>query len=185
METVKSTADRIRRLEVKGARNVAIAALEELRVLAGETKAKNRAEFLRELSKAKTLLFSSRPTEPLMRNAVNWVLCSVNCSEKKRVNDLTRVVSSSACEFLSCLEESREQIAEIGSKRIRDGMTVFTHCHSSTVTYMLKKAKQSGKTFEVICTETRPVFQGRITAKEMLKLGVKTTFIVESAAQSK
>jgi ribose 1,5-bisphosphate isomerase len=49
---------------------------------------------------------------------------------------------------------------------------------------LLSKAKKDGKTFEVICTETRPVFQGRITAKEMLALGVKTTFIVDSAARS-
>ena len=184
METVKSTADRIRRLQVKGARNVAIAALEELLILAEETKAKSREDFIRELSKAKALLFSSRPTEPLMRNAVSWVLCSVNCSKSKHVGDLARVVSSSVCEFLRSLEASREKIAEIGAKRIKDGTTVFTHCHSSTVTYMLRKAKYSGKNFEVICTETRPVFQGRITAKEMLKLGVKTTFIVESAARS-
>jgi ribose 1,5-bisphosphate isomerase len=171
-------------MEVKGARNVAIAALEALRVLAEETDAKTRESFINELSKAKDTLFSSRPTEPLMRNAVNWVMCKVKCSEKKRVADLARVVSSSACEFLRSLEEWRERIAEIGAKRIRDGMVVFTHCHSSTVTHMLKKAKENGKSFEVICTETRPVFQGRITAKEMLELGVKTTFIVDSAARS-
>ena len=184
MESVRQTVDRIRRLEVKGARNVAIAALEALRVLAEETEAKTREGFLRELSEAKDLLFSSRPTEPLMRNAVNWVMCNVEWSEKKRVSDLARVVSSSACEFLRSLEESRECIAEIGAKRIRDGMVVFTHCHSSTVTHMLRKAKQNGKNFEVICTETRPVFQGRTTAKEMLELGVKTTFIIDSAARS-
>jgi ribose 1,5-bisphosphate isomerase len=85
---------------------------------------------------------------------------------------------------LSNLEASRERIAEIGAKRIRDGMVVFTHCHSSTVTHLLRKASQDGKTFKVICTETRPVFQGRITAKEMVDLGVKTTFIVDSAARS-
>jgi ribose 1,5-bisphosphate isomerase len=49
---------------------------------------------------------------------------------------------------------------------------------------LLRKAEGDGKTFEVICTETRPVFQGRITAKEMLDIGVKTTFIVDSAARS-
>jgi ribose 1,5-bisphosphate isomerase len=47
----------------------------------------------------------------------------------------------------------------------------------------LQRAKQEGKTFEVICTETRPVFQGKITAKEMLELGLKTTFIIDSAAR--
>jgi len=48
---------------------------------------------------------------------------------------------------------------------------------------MLKRAKQEGKTFEVVCTESRPVFQGRLTAKEMLDAGIKTTMIVDSAVR--
>ena len=184
MERIQDVADRIRTLEVKGARKVAIAAVEALQVLAEETKAKSRQEFLDELSEARETLFASRPTEPFMRNAVRFIMREVEGSDKKKVGDLAKIVSSSSHEFLSNLEASREHIAEIGAKRIRDGMVVFTHCHSSTVTHLLRKANQDGKTFEVICTETRPVFQGRITAKEMLDLGVKTTFIVDSAARS-
>ena len=184
MEKIQDVADRIRTLEVKGARKVAIAAVEALQVLAEETKAKSRQEFLDELSEARETLFASRPTEPFMRNAVRFIMRKVEGSDKKKVSDLAKIVSSSSHEFLSNLEASRERIAEIGAKRIRDGMVVFTHCHSSTVTHLLRKANQDGKTFEVICTETRPVFQGRITAKEMLDLGVKTTFIVDSAAHS-
>ena len=48
---------------------------------------------------------------------------------------------------------------------------------------ILQKAKLDGKTFEVVCTESRPVFQGRITAKEMLDAGIKTTMIVDSAVR--
>jgi len=184
VEKVQDTADRIRSLEVKGARKVAIAAVEALQVLAEETKAKSREEFLDELTEARETLFASRPTEPFMRNAVEFTIKKVKGSNKKRVSDLAKIVSSSSQEFLASLEASRERIAEIGAKRIRDGMVVFTHCHSSTVTHLLRKANQDGKIFEVICTETRPVFQGRITAKEMLDLGVKTTLIVDSAARS-
>jgi ribose 1,5-bisphosphate isomerase len=63
-------------------------------------------------------------------------------------------------------------------------MVIFTHCHSSTVTRLLAKAKADGKNFKVICTETRPAFQGRITAKELVQLGIETTFIVDSAART-
>jgi ribose 1,5-bisphosphate isomerase len=171
-------------LEVKGARRVAIAAVETLQALAKETKAKSRQEFLSELSEAKETLFASRPTEPFMRNAVKFVINKVEGNDKEKVSDMVKVVSSSSQEFLSSLETAQECVAEIGAKRIQDGMVVFTHCHSSTVTRLLGKAKQDGKTFEVVCTETRPVFQGRITAKEMLQLGVKTTFIVDSATRS-
>lgn len=183
-ESVRAVAEKIRRLEVQGARNVAIAAVEALEILAKETKAKKRADFIQELYNAKKLLFSSRETEPLMRNAVRWILNQVEDSDERNVSELTRVVSVSSQKIQKSLEESKERIAEIGVKRIRDGSTVLTHCHSSTVTYMLNKAWSSGKNFSIICTETRPAFQGRLTAKEMLSLGVKTTFIVDSAARS-
>lgn len=178
------TVERIRRLEVQGARNVAIAAIKALESLAKETKAKTRETFMKELSEAKTLLFAARETEPLMRNAVRWVMSQVEDSDERNVCELANLVSSSSQNFQKNLEASKKRIAEIGSKRVLDGAVVFTHCHSSTVTNMLSMALKEGKSFEVICTETRPAFQGRITAKEMLALGVKTTFIVDSAARS-
>jgi ribose 1,5-bisphosphate isomerase len=181
---IRVTAERIRKLEVQGARNVAIAAIKALEGLAEETSAETRTEFIEELREAQATLFASRATEPLMRNAVRWIINQVESSRKEKVDALADVVSLSSSQFLKDLEASKERIAEIGAKRVRDGMVVFTHCHSSTVTYLLRKAKEDGKRFEVICTETRPVFQGRITAKEMLALGVETTFIVDSAARS-
>ncbi|MBE3115643.1 S-methyl-5-thioribose-1-phosphate isomerase [Candidatus Bathyarchaeota archaeon] len=183
-ETVKVTSEKIRKLEVQGARNVAIAAIKALQALTKETKAKTKQEFLKELSKAQVLLFASRETEPLMRNAVRWVISQAENTSKESVKELGEIVSLAATRFLESLDESRDQIAKIGAKRIRDGSVVFTHCHSSTVTRLLSQAKEDGKTFKVICTETRPAFQGRITANEMVELGVETTFIVDSAARS-
>jgi ribose 1,5-bisphosphate isomerase len=183
-QSVRVVADRIRKLEVQGARNVAIAAIKALEALAEETTAKTRKQFLKELSDARATLFASRATEPLMRNAVRWIISQVENSGEEKLDALTKIVASSSSQFLKNLEASKECIAEIGAKRIRDNSVVFTHCHSSTVTHLLSKAKEDGKTFQVVCTETRPVFQGRITAKELLALGVKTTFIVDSAARS-
>lgn len=184
MDTVREVAGKIQRLEVKGARNVAIAALEAIGDAAEKTRARNRTAFLVELSEARQILFASRPTEPLMRNALNWVAESVEHCKKRDVGNLSQLVVSNSRAFLRNLEESRKEIAEIGAKRICIGMTVFTHCHSSTVTNLLKLAKEIGTSFEVICTETRPAFQGRITAEEMTELGIKTTLIVDSAART-
>jgi ribose 1,5-bisphosphate isomerase len=184
MGTVRVVADRIRKLEVQGARNIAIAAIKSVEALAEKTAAKTRKDFIEELNEARDTLFASRSTEPLMRNAVRWIISQVENSDKEKVGALAEVVVSSSSRFLKDLEVSKECISEIGAKRIRDGMVVFTHCHSSTVTHILRKAKEQGKKFEVICTETRPVFQGRITAQELLSLDIKTTFIVDSAARS-
>ena len=48
----------------------------------------------------------------------------------------------------------------------------------------MAKATTDGVTYSVICTETRPAYQGRITAKELVDLGIDTTFIVDSAART-
>lgn len=173
----------IRRLEIQGARNVAIAAIKALEGLASRTEAPTKKDFIRELVKAKDALFASRATEPLMRNALRLVINRVDKSEERNVKRLVEIVSQASQQFLGDLENSRKRIAEIGAKRIRNNSVVLTHCHSSTVTNLLKRAQYEGKVFEVICTETRPVFQGQVTAKEMLDLGLKTTFIVDSASR--
>ena len=183
LEPIRDTAEKIRKLEVQGARNVAIAAIKAVEALAEQTKAKSRKQFLTELSEAKKILFASRETEPLMRNAIRYIMSQVEENDEKKMKTLAELVSSASQKFLKDLEDSKERIAEIGARRIRDRSVVFTHCHSSTVTYLLEKAKHEGKNFEVICTETRPLSQGKTTAKEMLNLGVKTTMIVDSAAR--
>jgi ribose 1,5-bisphosphate isomerase len=182
-ESILATAKRIKLLEIQGARNVAIAAINAVEEAARESKAKNKDAFLKELSETKTVLFSSRETEPLMRNAIRYVIHAVESSDKESVKDLATEVSQVSGMFLETLELSKEQIAVIGSRRISHHSRILTHCHSSTVTNMLRKAKLDGKTFEVICTESRPVFQGRLTAKEMLDSGIKTTMIVDSAVR--
>jgi ribose 1,5-bisphosphate isomerase len=184
VEMLKETAEKIRKLQVQGARNVAITAVEAIKALAAQTKAQNKHQFIDELKEAQAILFATRETEPLMRNAIRYLIIQAQKSNAEKTATLTETVVSSANQFLQDLEASRERTAEIGAKRIRDGSTVFTHCHSSTVTRMLAKARADGKNFKVICTETRPAFQGRITAKELVKLGVETTFIVDSAART-
>ena len=89
-ETVRVTAEKIRRLEVQGARNVAIAAIKALQTLAEQSKAKNKTAFLDELKEARGVLFASRETEPLMRNAVQWIITQTQNSSTEKVDAVKR-----------------------------------------------------------------------------------------------
>ncbi|MFB0501825.1 MAG: translation initiation factor eIF-2B, partial [Candidatus Bathyarchaeia archaeon] len=180
---VELVAKRIKTLEVQGARNVAITAIKAIEEITAKSRARNKTQFVNELSKAKEILFSSRETEPLMRNAVRQIIHEVEKSEERNPKELADLVHQVSSKFLQNLETSKERIAEIGHKRIQSSSRILTHCHSSTVTYLFERAKKEGKQFEVICTETRPLFQGRITAQELLDLGIKTTMIVDSAVR--
>jgi ribose 1,5-bisphosphate isomerase len=62
-------------------------------------------------------------------------------------------------------------------------MKIFTHCHSSSVVAALLKAKTRGAKFVVHNTETRPLFQGRKTAKELAKARIPVIHFVDSGAR--
>lgn len=84
MEFVRETAEKVRTLEIRGARNIAIATINAIEKLASQTKAKNKKEFICELLRAKDVLFASRETEPLMRNAIRWIINQVEKTKIKR-----------------------------------------------------------------------------------------------------
>ena len=58
---------------------------------------------------------------------------------------------------------------------------VQTHCHSSIVESILIEAHKQGKNFIVVSSETRPFYQGRITAKILSDAGIKVIQVVDSA----
>jgi len=145
---------KIRNVDIQGAENVARAAVKALMLKNGE--------------KSVQKLISLRPTEPALRNAIEFVK-----GDPKRMGPLA----------LEHFRDSTMKIAEYGARKIEDGMTVFTHCHSSSVMAVLKEAKKRGRKFRVNCTETRPLFQGRKTAKELSGAGIPVTMFVDSGGR--
>lgn len=170
----------IKSLKIQGAQNVAVAAVKSLNSLVQEKKPSNVNELKKILGLGKKALFATRPTEPMMRNSLNFVLRDLPD------NNLVEAMVQLQHNINDCLKffyEADEKIVDFGSHKIRNGMVVFTHCHSSTVIKILKKAKSEGKNFIVHNTETRPRFQGRQTALDLAKAGIKVVHFVDSAAR--
>ena len=146
----------IKELRIQGAENVAIAAAQAL--------------LYKHDPKSVKKLMSLRPTEPCLRNTINFVISYDN-------------IRDGVANVLQHFTLSQKRMAEIGSRLIENGMTIFTHCHSGAVMAILLKAKQQGKRFKVHCTETRPLFQGRITAAQLAKAKIPVTLYIDSAAK--
>jgi ribose 1,5-bisphosphate isomerase len=154
MDKFESICRDIKAVKIQGATNVAMAAVKAL-MLKNDTKSVQK-------------LISLRATEPALRNAIEYV--------KENPKEL-------GPKALDHFKQANKKLAEYGSKKIEDGMTVFTHCHASSVMAVIKKAKEDGKKFEVYCTETRPLLQGRKTAKELAALKIPVTMFVDSGAR--
>ncbi|MGD2201682.1 MAG: S-methyl-5-thioribose-1-phosphate isomerase [Candidatus Bathyarchaeota archaeon] len=184
MVEIEEAAGRISRLEVQGATNVAFTAVEALVRHLKALGTANRDEIYREIVAAKEILFASRETEPFMRNAIRFIEWSVNKSEWETLEEFQGLIEGLSKELLEEFRVARDRITNVGSRRIIEGTKVLTHCHSSAVTGILKEAKRKGVNFEVYLTETRPVYQGRITAKEMIETGIPATMMVDSAVRT-
>ncbi len=173
----------IKNLKVQGARNVTRAALQAFAIELGASKAKTIKELYSHLQEVATTLAQVRPTEPMMRNAIDdvlrFMLMQVRLKKIDNVLMIKKIIVLHEREFLKKMEDNVEKIAQYGAQVIAEGSVVFTHCHSSTVTRILKRAHEAGREFEVIACETRPRFQGRLTAEELVRAGIKTTLIVD------
>ena len=153
MDFVRKVAIDIKNLKIQGAQRIAEAAIVAWK------KAKNK-------NKAYRLLVNARPTEPMLRNVLKLLKNGFDPDK-----------------LLTKLEKDKEKIRKMGSKKIKDNYIVYTHCHSSTVVSILKEAKRKRKKFLVHLTETRPLYQGRITAKELSEAKIPVVLFVDSAAR--
>lgn len=129
-------------------------------------KASLRAYFILPGKKSKKMLLESRPTEPMMQNVLEMA--------EKYSRD----------EILKHFDFAQGKINKVVFKLIKNKDIIFTHCYSTNVSKALIHAHKKGKKFEIYVTETRPLFQGRKTARELRKSGIKVTMFVDSAMGS-
>lgn len=170
----------IKSLKIQGAQNVAISSLDAIKDVVKMSPAESPDLFTSHLLRAKERLVQTRPTEPGMRNALEFALLPINTPEL-RVIDMKKKLVKSIDVARKHLIHSQKEIAQIGKRKIKKRMVVYTHCHSSTVTAILTQARKNGVIFSVHNTETRPRYQGRKTASELAAANIPVEHYVDSA----
>ena len=185
MNQLIKDAEKIKSLEIQGATNVAIRAIDFLSNYAKRLKDDSVEACFESLYKAIDILMNTRPTEPAMRNGLKFIINKLkNESNSCSLENIPKKIESYKNQYYEMLQNSKKKIAEIGVRRFPNDnkkLVVMTHCHSSLVTAILLEAKRQGKNFKVINTETQPRLQGRKTALELLKVGIDIIHIIDSA----
>ncbi len=179
MKQLKETAAKIKSMEIRGAGRIARAAAAELRDYAQRLDADNIDEFNKKMNYGAELLVSTRPTAVSLPNAVRAVMRYKGATVDEAKMDVQRL----ADEFVTSSENAVKRIGDIGAKRVRDGDTIMTHCNSSAAISIMAAAHAQGKKITVIATESRPRMQGLLTIKQLDKLGIPTSLIVDSAVR--
>jgi len=186
-------ADAIRKMVVRGAPAIGAAAAFGY-VLGVEVFRGNDKKELREhMLQVKRELATTRPT------AVNlfWALDRMEKLFERLTEDAVskdEIFENLENEALKIAYEdikTNKSIGRYGAELLPEESVVITHCNAgalATVDYgtaigVIRSAKEMGKKIHVYVDETRPYLQGaRLTAWELLKLGIDTTLISDNMA---
>jgi len=182
---IEDTYGAIRSMEIRGAGRIARAAAEALRAATLSSDAKTPSKLVEELTRYGDRLKEARPTAVALPNSVNFVLTGAHRGLARGLDRkaLGKMVVSLCDDFISRSTNAVNLIGDIGAKRIVDGDLILTHCNSEAVTQILLTAKAQGKEFQVLVTETRPRYQGRITASILAKNGIEVSLMPDSASR--
>ena len=187
----RKVADAIRRLVVRGAPAIGVAAAYALCLAAMEYRDQGPEEFQKSMAAASAELAASRPT------AVNlfWALDRMG---------LALGAAGCGAEALPILIREAEAIhredvamnraiGAAGAAIVPHGARILTHCNAGAIATggygtalgVVRSAFTQGKVEMVYCDETRPLLQGaRLTAWELVKDGIPATLITDNMAAS-
>lgn len=189
IDNVTELAAAIRRMSIRGAPALGVAAAYGLALAATTSPATTHEHLLGDLRRAAAALAATRPT------AVNlpWSL-------RRTMAAAEAAPDAEACRQATLAEARRiheetldadRRLSELGADLIPDGAAVLTHCNAGalatagygTAVGVLRAAYERGGRIRVYATETRPLLQGaRLTAWELVRYGIPTTLIADSAA---
>ncbi len=193
LSSVAEMFDAIRRLAVRGAPAIGVAAAYGI-LLGVQTASASSAQALVTLTEeTAAILARSRPT------AVNLFWALERMVARARREHTLRATADSIIAGLfeeahAIFEEDRaicRRIGEVGATLIGHGQTVLTHCNAGglatadygTALAPIYVAKDQGKSVHVFVDETRPLLQGaRLTAWELMQAGIDVTLICDSMA---
>ena len=186
--TYQDVADAIKRMVIRGAPAIGVAAAMGVALGAQGIDTTDRDVFKSRLKDVSAVLLATRPT------AVNlaWAL--------KRMGNIARAEGGSVADIKSRLVEEAVRvldedirtcmdIGKWGAGLIKEGSVVMTHCNAGalatggygTALGVIRAAEEAGKNIKVIATETRPFLQGaRLTAWELDRDGIPVTLITDN-----
>ena len=179
----------VKEMRVRGAPALGVVAAYGMAMAAREIDTNDRSGFLSQLEGAGKEIAQARPTAVNMAWAVERMLAVARAE-----GDMSQIRPRLLAQAKAIQEEDEElnrAIGGFGRELVPDGGSVLTHCNTGalatagfgTALGVIRASWEEGKRFQVFHTETRPFLQGaRLTAWELIQLGIPSTLIVDSAA---
>jgi len=189
--TYQEVAVAIKRMKIRGAPAIGVAAAFGMALAAYSSKASTYGEFIQDMEKVKNCLFLTRPTAINLFWALERMMNLINIKKGVDLFTLKDIILQEAENIAREDIEFNKAMGRYGASLIKDGDNILTHCNAgalATVDYgtalgVIRTAFKEGKKLQVYVDETRPVLQGaRLTAWELTQEKIPFTLITDNMA---
>lgn len=180
---VLTIIERVRKDEIGGAADTAKEVIDALASLVADSKAKDTAALVTEIDEAVLEIMRVMPS---LAPPINALHRFVGAMEREQADDaslesMKEALQDSRDAFFEWAENALGKVGQYGAEKVTDGDRVFMYSMSSTVWRIFRVAKEQGKNFEVVVTESRPGNEGLWTVTEMDKLGIPVSVGIDAS----
>jgi len=188
---LETVADAIRRLAVRGAPAIGIAAAMALAFEARKVQAATIEECIAALLPVYELLRSTRPTAVNLQWALDRMMAKARAAGAASVDGLKSILVAEALAIHAEDIENNLAMGRFGQEVVPQNATIMTICNAGalatgghgTALGVIRTAAGSGKNINVVACETRPLLQGaRLTAWELTAYGIPFKLITDGMA---
>lgn len=179
---VQKVIQDIKDLKIQGNTNIAKTVAKTILDYITHYRPHSFEHFVQQIKLLSSELANARPNEPLSVNAVAFITKDIEkCTSQQeiRIKVIDRIQN-----FFKYIDESYEIIRVNAVNLLQGHKVFFTHCHSSLSRDILIWISETNPDILVINDETRPLYQGRITATKLSEAKVKVLHTVDSAVAS-
>ena len=190
INSVELIADAIKKLRIRGAPAIGVAAAYGMVIGARNIKTSNLNQFKKEMGQIGKFLIKVRPTAVNLQWAIKRLLKkTIECSS------IEEIIKTLEQEAVAIHKEDKILCKKIGENgtRLFSGkkINILTHCNAGalatggqgTALSVIYELKNKGFDVNVFADETRPLLQGtRLTAWELQQTGIPVTVICDNMA---
>ena len=179
---VVEIVERVRKDEIGGAADTAKDVIDALSALVRDSKAKDSKALVAEVDQAVLDIMRVMPSLAPPINAIHQFVSRMEQGEDDGLDleGMKAAIKETRDSFFAWAENALDKVAQYGAEKVSDGDRVFMYSMSSTVWRIFKVAKEQGKEFEVVVTESRPGNEGLWTVTEMDKLGIPVSVSIDA-----
>ena len=200
LKTKEELWEAIKKLRVRGAPAIGVAAAYAIALLASKLETDNYEDFKTEFNKLKDYLASSRPTAVNLFWALDRMEKTVDKNKSLTVDKIKTILFLEAEKIRNEDVEISRNIGKFGFELLekikmkKKTVGIMTHCNAGTLAtakygtatapmYVALEKGYKKEDMHVYCDETRPLLQGaRLTAFELSRAGINTTLQCDNMA---